>query len=93
MPLLPLAACRAAPPEMFFPDREYLPAGRYAEQVDKAVAVCRRCPESVACREWALDHPSLTEIGVWGGLTPKDRSRVAARVRKAKSVREAAANR
>jgi WhiB family redox-sensing transcriptional regulator len=59
------AACRAADPDMFFPDSE-------SDAVD-AVRICRGCPVLGECRDWALD--TRVRYGVWGGLTEKDRRR------------------
>lgn len=56
------AACRAIPPETFFP------LGEPGE--DKAKAVCAGCPVRDRCLDWALAHE---DFGVWGGLAEDER--------------------
>lgn len=56
------AACRAADPELFFPER----GGRTAA----AKAICRRCPVAAACLETAL---TAGEYGIWGGTSETER--------------------
>lgn len=31
------------------------------------------CPARDVCRQFALDNPQATQIGVWGGLSPAER--------------------
>lgn len=57
-PRLPGAACRADP--VLFDAAD---GGRIAE----AVALCRRCPQLVPCRDWADSRPKRSLIGVVGG--------------------------
>ncbi|MCX4824990.1 WhiB family transcriptional regulator [Streptomyces sp. NBC_01142] len=62
------AACAGEPPELFFPVSE---TGRADEQADRAKEVCRRCPVTDQCLEWALRTGQGT--GVWGGLKASER--------------------
>lgn len=61
--------CRAEDPELFFPVGTGGPAAR---QVEKAKAVCRRCPVTAACLSRALE---LGADGVWGATTEAERRR------------------
>src|SRR5215469_6635916 len=65
------AACRDADPELFFPDGDIRSA---RAQVKTAKLVCRRCPVSATCLNWAL--ASGQEAGIWGGLTEDERRRL-----------------
>lgn len=67
------ASCRDEDRELFFP-LTYGPAA--AEQVAKAKRVCRRCPISRACLQYALDNDEMT-YGIWGGTTPHERKALA----------------
>lgn len=62
------AACRRCDPELFFPDRDTA-AGR--AQVAAAKEVCRRCPVTMTCLNWAL--ASGQEAGIWGGTSEEQR--------------------
>jgi WhiB family redox-sensing transcriptional regulator len=65
------AACRDADPGLFFPDS----ANRYARaQVKTAKLICRGCPVSATCLNWAL--ASGEPAGIWGGLTEAERLRL-----------------
>jgi WhiB family transcriptional regulator, redox-sensing transcriptional regulator len=55
------AACRDAPTTWFFA----------ADDREKALALCGRCPVSKACLDWA-DATGQAD-GVWGGRTPFER--------------------
>ena len=68
------AACRDADPELFFPDGS--PSSTRA-QVKRAKLICRGCPISAACLNWALS--SGQEAGIWGGLTEEERRRLSRR--------------
>lgn len=80
------AACRDEDPELFFP---------FEGEKDKeaaAKAVCAGCELLSACREFAVEHPNLTEFGVWGGTTERERrlarrrfARMAAKAREKQS--------
>lgn len=62
------AACIGEDPELFFPVGSTGPA---LEQVERAKAVCRVCPVSEKCLEWAL--ASNQDAGVWGGMSEDER--------------------
>lgn len=61
-----LAECRGAPQELFFPER--------GESTKPAKEMCTRCPVSVECLAWALDHRE--KFGVWGGTSERERRRM-----------------
>src|ERR1700709_975749 len=62
------ALCRDEDPELFFPIGTTGPA---VVQIEQAKAVCRRCPVTQSCLEWALS--SGQDSGVWGGLSVDER--------------------
>jgi WhiB family redox-sensing transcriptional regulator len=68
------AACRDADPELFFPDGDIRSA---RAQVKTAKLICRGCPVSATCLNWAL--ASGQEAGIWGGLTEDERRRLSRR--------------
>lgn len=61
------ANCKGIPTEEFFPDIEKF------KPEDKVLfkRVCGACPVQQRCLEWALVHE---RYGVWGGMTPYERS-------------------
>ena len=62
------AVCRTEDPELFYPVSS---SGHvYAAQVERAKAVCRRCPVRAECLSEALASP---QDGVWGGTTEAER--------------------
>jgi WhiB family transcriptional regulator, redox-sensing transcriptional regulator len=65
------AACRDADPKLFFPDGE---ATLARVDVKAAKLICRRCPVSATCLDWALTRDQ--EAGIWGGLTEVERRRL-----------------
>jgi WhiB family redox-sensing transcriptional regulator len=62
------AACLDADPELFFPDWG---VAAVRAQVKTAKLICRSCPVSATCLDWAL--ASGQEAGIWGGLTEDER--------------------
>lgn len=64
------AICSQVDPELWFAE-----PGEWT-RTREAKRLCRTCPLIAACRAWALAHPGLAEFGVWGGLTPHERSTV-----------------
>ena len=70
------AACRDADPELFFPGGDIRSA---RAQVKTAKLICRGCPVSAACLNWAL--ASGQQAGIWGGLTEYERNRLHGRSR------------
>ncbi|GGR85856.1 transcriptional regulator WhiB [Micromonospora fulviviridis] len=65
------AVCRDEDPELFFPIGTSGPA---LLQVEQAKAVCRRCPVTDHCLQWALE--SGQDAGVWGGMSEEERRAV-----------------
>ena len=62
------AACREVDPELFFPIGTTGPA---LVQIEQAKSVCRRCPVTEPCLDWALR--SGQDSGIWGGLSEDER--------------------
>jgi WhiB family redox-sensing transcriptional regulator len=61
------AACRDVDPDLFFPLGT---SGSSLLQIEEARQICRTCPVSAPCLEWALDSG---HAGVWGGTTEDER--------------------
>ena len=61
------ARCREYDPEQFFV--------RGAAQSKRAVRVCEHCDVRSVCLQYALENG--IEFGIWGGLTERQRRRVA----------------
>lgn len=76
------AICRDEDPELFFPIGNTGPALR---QIEDAKSVCRRCPVTDECLNWALT--SGQDSGVWGGLSEDERR--ALKRRQARTARSA----
>jgi WhiB family transcriptional regulator, redox-sensing transcriptional regulator len=62
------AACRDEDPELFFPIGNTGPA---IVQIEEAKQVCRRCPVTESCLQWALG--SGQDAGVWGAMSEDER--------------------
>jgi WhiB family transcriptional regulator, redox-sensing transcriptional regulator len=62
------SACRSADPELFFP---LSAAAACQPQIDRAKAICARCPVRQEC----LIYASVTRqvYGIWGGTTEEER--------------------
>jgi WhiB family redox-sensing transcriptional regulator len=62
------AACRGVDPDIFYPVTE--------DESDavEAKAICGGCPVREPCAEYALS--AREKMGVWGGLTERDRRRI-----------------
>lgn len=85
LPNLPRALCKEADPSIFFGDHEHVPecdthgcagkseAGRVA-RIAEAKALCRKCPERIACAIWAIDNN--VPFGIWGALGERERTRM-----------------
>lgn len=58
--------CRNYPPAMFFPSD--------GVGVDRARAICKGCPVTGTCLEYALAEN--IEHGVWGGCSERERRRI-----------------
>ena len=63
------ARCRGLDPEQFFV--------RSLQQAKSAIQVCDRCPVQQDCLDYAVDED--IEVGVWGGLTERQRRAYARR--------------
>ena len=61
------APCLQKDPELFYPASE----AHFEEQAQEAKAVCKRCPITATCLEWALE--ANDQHAVLGGMTPKER--------------------
>lgn len=66
------ALCAQIGPELFFPGK--------GESSRHAKALCASCPVRQECAEWALAELTPTDdaygySGVWGGTSPRDRSK------------------
>ncbi|HEY3483393.1 MAG TPA: WhiB family transcriptional regulator [Streptomyces sp.] len=62
------AICRDEDPELFHPVGNSGPA---LLQLAEAKSVCRRCPVTEECRDFALDNG--IDSGVYGGLSEDER--------------------
>jgi WhiB family redox-sensing transcriptional regulator len=62
------AACVGSDPDVFFVER--------GGAQGLAKAICGLCPVRETCLEFALAHPYTREWGVWGGLAPRERTKV-----------------
>lgn len=60
------AACRGVDPDIFYPVSD--------DEAEEARAICRSCPVTESCLEWALAHRERD--GVWGGATERERRRI-----------------
>lgn len=79
------AACRDEDPELFFPISE---VGLGAKQVNRAKAVCARCPVASECLADALDHG--LDFGIFGGMTPRERRSLTRQATRTSSTERAA---
>lgn len=64
------ARCRGLDPEQFFV--------RSLQDARSAIQVCQRCPVRQECLDYAVDED--IEVGVWGGLTERQRRAYARRL-------------
>lgn len=67
--------CRGADPEVFYPED-----GDEAREL-AAKAICASCPVREACLDHAIARRE--KLGVWGGLTERERRRMIRRMRRA----------
>lgn len=65
--------CSETAPDIFFIDSEEgaTPAEIYAGR-KLAKQICSECPYQIRCAEWAIAKEE--RLGIWGGLTPRERS-------------------
>lgn len=66
------AACVGTDPDSFYPE----PGPGLMADIAAAKRVCARCPVRRDCLRYALDHGERE--GIWGGLSPSERRRLAA---------------
>lgn len=66
--------CKSVDPDLFFPE-DY----EDRKTVLGAKAICKDCPLTVACLEYALGDSGLD--GIWGGTTPQERKNLRRRKR------------
>nr|WP_257019728.1 WhiB family transcriptional regulator [Streptomyces sp. TLI_235] len=67
---MPSAACRTADPQMFFSsDQEHK-----SQSEEAAKRICRACPVREPCLTDAIRNQE--PVGIWGGLTTAERSRM-----------------
>ncbi len=71
-PWVVFGACRDVDPDLFFP------AGR--EEESHALALCASCPVRQECLDYALEAGE--RFGIWGGMTEKQRRKLALRLRR-----------
>ena len=71
------AACKSTDPETFFPGKRSIADPKVRE----AIAICISCPVRQACLQYALTLEAHTyeRHGIYGGLTPTQRNRLAGR--------------
>lgn len=72
------AACAGVDAELFFPEKGHQP--------DAAKRMCHHCPVRPQCAEYAIRDETL--VGVWGGLTTRERRNI--RAERRREEREAA---
>ena len=77
------ATCQDVDPELFFPIGNTGPA---LLQIAEAKQVCRRCPVSEYCLEWAIE--SGQDAGVWGGMSEDERRALKRRASRLRATRE-----
>lgn len=64
-----LAACSSVDPDLWHPEGdEVITKGR------RAKTICQQCPVQIQCLEHALTRGET--LGIWGGLTAKERHRL-----------------
>lgn len=70
----PFAACAGTDPNLWFPERGESATLAYRE----ARKVCAECPVRRQCLDYALTPPVET-MGVWGGLSARERGQLRGR--------------
>lgn len=63
------ALCAQTDPELFFPDTWLA-----TTKIQQAKSICRECPVKAECLAEAIREEY--NDGIWGGLTPAERSRL-----------------
>lgn len=72
------AACTGEDIEIFFPELTRHEQ-TFREQIKEAKAICADCPVQEECLDYALENHEDMLGGIFGGLTYKERSRLARR--------------
>ncbi|GAB3863220.1 hypothetical protein GCM10028801_30330 [Nocardioides maradonensis] len=75
------ANCGSTDPAAFFPEK-----GDVRTATLQALKVCKECPVSTQCLQWALDNNELH--GIFGGTTPNDRRVLLGKNPKGRAPRE-----
>lgn len=65
------ALCKGKDTEMFYPEMSVKGAIKAVRAIK---AICRMCPVAVECLQCALDNNET--FGIWGGMTPKERTQI-----------------
>lgn len=71
--------CATADKDWFFPDEVEDSAEVMSLKTMNAKALCKACPLTLACLEYALKTPSLE--GIWGGTTKQERKTIRRKIR------------
>lgn len=66
-----LALCKDRDTNDFYPEMGVKGA---AKQVREMKVFCRQCSVILDCLDYALENDE--QFGIWGGMTPKERSRI-----------------
>jgi hypothetical protein len=68
-------SCADVGGDFWFPEAEngYL----YSKEMEMAKAICSQCPHQAECAEWGIHKE---RHGIWGGLAPKTRSDIRAKL-------------
>jgi len=78
-PWVVFSACRDKDSDLFFPETKV--------QERSALAICSTCPVQSECLEYAFEAD--IRFGVWGGMSEKQRRRLARRVSQPTAARSA----
>lgn len=66
------ANCANMDTDIFFmPDDDKLNRKERSERILRAKRICNGCPVMKRCQNYAINH---NEVGVWGGMTEKERN-------------------
>lgn len=66
-----LALCKDRNTNDFYPEMGVKGA---AKQVREMKVFCRQCSVILECLDYAIDNDE--QYGIWGGMTPKERTRI-----------------
>jgi len=62
----PKAACKGMAADLFYPER--------GESTTRVKQICAECSVRLLCLEYAIDH--FEDMGIWGGLSGRERRRL-----------------